>query len=52
MTANGKKRGLTGWEKTAIVVIVILIIIITALIFRERLEEYFRIFMNWYGNES
>jgi hypothetical protein len=46
------KRGLTGWEKAAITVIVILMIIIVVLIFREDLEEYLRVFMNWYGNKN
>ena len=52
MTGERKKRDLTGWEKTAIVVIVILILVILALIFREQLEEYIRVFMEWYGNEA
>ena len=52
MTGEVRRRGLTRWEKTAIVVIVILIIIILVLIFREQLEEYIRIFMEWYRNEA
>jgi hypothetical protein len=52
MTVEKKRRGLTGWEKTAIVVIVILIITILALVFRDQLEDYFRVFMDWYGNEA
>jgi hypothetical protein len=52
MTGREGKRSLTGWEKTAIVVIVILIIIILVLVFREQLEGYIKIFLNWYGNES
>ncbi len=51
MKGEGRRRGPTGWEKTAIVVIVILIIAILALIFRDQLEEYIRVFINWYGNE-
>ena len=47
-----RKRGFTGWEKTAIVIIVILIIVILALVFRDQLEEYIRVFMNWYRNEN
>ena len=52
MTGESKRRGLTGWEKTAIIVIVILIIVILALIFRDQLEEYIRVFMDWYRNET
>lgn len=52
MTGEDKKRGLTVWEKTAIAVIVVLIIIILILIFRDQLEDYIRIFMEWYRNEN
>ena len=52
MTGEKKRRGLTGWEKTAIVVIVILIIVILVLVFRDQLEENLKIFMDWYGNET
>ena len=52
MTDKGKRRGLTGWEKAAIVFIVILIIVILALIFREQLEEYIKVFMDWYESET
>jgi len=52
MVANGKKRGLTGWEKTAIIIIVILIFIILTMIFKDQLEEYFRTFMEWYASGS
>jgi hypothetical protein len=52
MTGERERRGLTGWEKTAIVVIAILIIVILALIFRDQLEEYVRAFMDWYGNDA
>jgi hypothetical protein len=52
MRNDSGRRGLTGWEKTAIVVIVILIIVILALVFRDQLEEYVRVFMDWYRNET
>ena len=48
MEDDGKKRSLTGWEKAAIVIIVILIVIIMILVFREELEKYYELFMNWY----
>ena len=51
MVSDRKKRGLTGWEKTAVAVIVILVVIIMVLVFREQLEEYIRTFLEWYGNE-
>jgi hypothetical protein len=47
-----KKKGLTRLEKTAIVVIIILVIIIVGLIFKDRIEEYIKIFMEWYTAES
>jgi hypothetical protein len=52
MNGKGEKRSLTVWEKTAIAVIAVLIILILVLIFREQLEEYIRIFMDWYENEN
>ncbi len=52
MTADRKKRILNGWEKMAIAVIVILSFIILALVFKERLGEYFRIYIDWYGNKN
>jgi len=52
MDSERKRRGLTGWEKTAIAVIVILLVIILALIFREQLEGYIRDFINWYGSQD
>lgn len=51
MAVDKKKRSLTGWEKTAITVIVVLIVIILALVFKEELEGYLNIFMDWYGSE-
>ncbi len=52
MTGDEDKKNLTGWEKAAIVIIVILILVIAALIFRDQIEEYIKIFMNWYRSES
>ena len=52
MTDDGKKRGLTVWEKIAIVIIVILALIILALIFREELEEYLKLFLDWYRSKG
>jgi hypothetical protein len=47
-----KKRILTRLEKAAIVVIVILVIIIAGLILKDRIEEYLKIFMEWYTGKS
>jgi len=47
-----KKRGLTIWEKIAVVVIVILIIIIILLIFNQNIKEYFEVLKNWYESEN
>jgi len=52
MTEDKNKNNLTGWEKAAVVIIVILIFVIAALIFRDHIEEYIKIFINWYRSES
>lgn len=52
MTEDGNKKNLTRLEKAAIAIIVILVFVIAALIFRDYIEEYIKIFMNWYRSEG
>jgi len=52
MIKDEKRKNLTRWEKAAIVIIVILILVITALIFRDHIEGYIKIFVNWYRSEG
>jgi len=52
MIEDDKRKNLTRWEKAAIVIIVILILVITALILRDHIEGYIKIFINWYRNEG
>ena len=49
---DNNKRNLTPWEKTAIVIIVILIFVIVVLIFRDQIEKYIEVFINWYRSEN
>ncbi|MCD4668886.1 MAG: hypothetical protein K8S14_00405 [Actinomycetia bacterium] len=50
MTEDENKRNLSLWEKAAIVIIVILVLVIAALIFKDHIEEYVNVFMDWYRN--
>jgi len=47
-----RKRILTRLEKAALIIIVILAIVIVGLILRDQIEEYLKIFMEWYTGEN
>lgn len=50
MARGDERKGrLTIWEKLAMAVIVVLLIIIVLLIFYEDIENFIKIFMDWYG---
>ena len=50
MVEDENKRNLSSWEKAAIVIIVILVLVIAALIFKDHIEHYLKVFLNWYRN--